>query len=63
MHIPISNTVLKIKTVKPFISKSLKRSSAMEVAFFMGAKHVDGNTFDKLENRPYQLQIPLEKVQ
>lgn len=29
---------------------------------FMGAKHVDGTPFDKLENRPHQLQIPLEKV-
>ncbi len=29
---------------------------------FMGAKHVDGTPFDKIENRPHQLQIPLEKV-
>lgn len=29
---------------------------------FMGAKHVDGTPFDKLENRPHQLQIPLQKV-
>lgn len=29
---------------------------------FMGAKHVDGTPFDKEENRPHQLQIPLEKV-
>ncbi|MEO0571746.1 MAG: hypothetical protein AAF039_08575 [Bacteroidota bacterium] len=29
---------------------------------FMGAKHVDGTPFDKAENRPHQLQIPLEKV-
>lgn len=29
---------------------------------FMGAKHVDGTPFDKLENRPHQLQIPLERV-
>lgn len=29
---------------------------------FMGAKHVDGTPFDKVENRPHQLQIPLEKV-
>ena len=26
---------------------------------FMGAKHVDGTPFDKVENRPHQLQIPL----
>lgn len=26
---------------------------------FMGAKHVDGTPFDKPENRPHQLQIPL----
>lgn len=30
---------------------------------FMGAKHVDGTPFDKPENRPHQLQIPLKKVQ
>ena len=29
---------------------------------FMGAKHVDGTPFDKIENRPHQLQIPLEKI-
>lgn len=29
---------------------------------FMGAKHVDGTPFDQPENRPHQLQIPLEKV-
>ena len=29
---------------------------------FMGAKHVDGTPFDKPENRPHQLQIPLIKV-
>ena len=29
---------------------------------FMGAKHVDGTPFDKVENRPHQLQIPLAKV-
>jgi len=29
---------------------------------FMGAKHVDGTPFDKAENRPHQLQIPLERV-
>ena len=29
---------------------------------FMGAKHVDGTPFDKAENRPHQLQIPLQKV-
>lgn len=29
---------------------------------FMGAKHVDGTPFDKVENRPHQLQIPLKKV-
>ena len=29
---------------------------------FMGAKHVDGTPFDKLENRPHQLQIPLERL-
>ncbi len=29
---------------------------------FMGAKHVDGTPFDKPENRPHQLQIPLEKL-
>ena len=29
---------------------------------FMGAKHVDGTPFDKPENRPHQLQIPLERV-
>ncbi len=28
---------------------------------FMGAKHVDGTPFDKPENRPHQLQIPLIK--
>lgn len=26
---------------------------------FMGAKHVDGTPFDKPENRPHQLQVPL----
>ena len=30
---------------------------------FMGAKHVDGTPFDKAERRPFQLQIPLERVQ
>lgn len=29
---------------------------------FMGAKHVNGTPFDKPENRPHQLQIPLERV-
>lgn len=29
---------------------------------FMGAKHVDGTPFDKAENRPHQLQIPLERL-
>ena len=29
---------------------------------FMGAKHVDGTPFDKPERRPFQLQIPLERV-
>ena len=29
---------------------------------FMGAKHVDGTPFDKAENRPHQLQIPLERT-
>ncbi len=29
---------------------------------FMGAKHVDGTPFDKIENRPHQLQIPLVRV-
>ncbi|MEO1382504.1 MAG: hypothetical protein AAFV78_04625 [Bacteroidota bacterium] len=29
---------------------------------FMGAKHVDGTPFDKAENRPHQLQIPLERA-
>ncbi|MEM7801790.1 MAG: hypothetical protein AAF633_21530 [Chloroflexota bacterium] len=29
---------------------------------FMGAKHVDGTPFDKLENRPHQLQIPLVRI-
>lgn len=29
---------------------------------FMGAKHVDGTPFDKAENRPHQLQIPLERI-
>lgn len=29
---------------------------------FMGAKHVDGTPFDKPENRPHQLQIPLVRV-
>lgn len=29
---------------------------------FMGAKHVDGTPFDKVENRPHQLQIPLARV-
>ncbi len=28
---------------------------------FMGAKHVDGTPFDKPENRPHQLQIPLKR--
>ncbi|MCH2137393.1 MAG: hypothetical protein MK101_12605 [Phycisphaerales bacterium] len=28
---------------------------------FMGAKHVDGTPFDKVERRPHQLQIPLAK--
>lgn len=30
---------------------------------FMGAKHVDGTPFDKPENRPHQLQIPLERAE
>lgn len=30
---------------------------------FMGAKHVDGTPFDKPENRPHQLQIPLARVE
>ncbi len=30
---------------------------------FMGAKHVDGTPFDKAENRPHLLQIPLERVE
>jgi len=30
---------------------------------FMGAKHVDGTPFDKAENRPHQLQVPLERVE
>lgn len=29
---------------------------------FMGAKHVDGTPFDKVERRPHQLQIPLARV-
>ena len=29
---------------------------------FMGAKHVNGTPFDKPENRPHQLQIPLERI-
>ncbi len=29
---------------------------------FMGAKHVNGTPFDKLENRPHQLQIPLVRI-
>nr|WP_299344406.1 hypothetical protein [Allomuricauda sp.] len=29
---------------------------------FMGAKHVDGTPFDTPENRPNQLQIPLQRV-
>ncbi|MFN4081615.1 MAG: hypothetical protein ACK4NS_12000 [Saprospiraceae bacterium] len=29
---------------------------------FMGAKHVNGMPFDKPENRPHQLQIPLRKT-
>ncbi|HAA17135.1 MAG TPA: hypothetical protein DCE41_37645 [Cytophagales bacterium] len=29
---------------------------------FMGAKHVDGTPFDKAENRPHQLQIPLSRL-
>ncbi len=29
---------------------------------FMGAKHVDGTPFDRPENRPHQLQIPLERI-
>ncbi|MEO1257224.1 MAG: hypothetical protein AAFZ15_00445 [Bacteroidota bacterium] len=28
---------------------------------FMGAKHVDGTPFDKVENRPHQLQVPLKR--
>lgn len=28
---------------------------------FMGAKHVDGRGFDKPENRPTNLQVPLER--
>ncbi len=28
---------------------------------FMGAKHVDGTPFDKVEYRPHQLQIPLAR--
>lgn len=28
---------------------------------FMGSKHVDGRGFDKVENRPTNLQIPLER--
>ena len=30
---------------------------------FMGAKHVDGTPFDQPERRPFQLQIPLERIQ
>jgi hypothetical protein len=30
---------------------------------FWGAKHVDGRGFDKLENRPDNLQIPLIRRQ
>ena len=30
---------------------------------FMGAKHVDGTPFDKPENRPHQLQIPLARIE
>ena len=29
---------------------------------FMGAKHVDGTPFDRPENRPHQLQIPLQRA-
>lgn len=29
---------------------------------FMGAKHVDGTPFDRLDRRPHQLQIPLKRV-
>ncbi|NEQ50157.1 MAG: hypothetical protein F6K11_08510 [Leptolyngbya sp. SIO3F4] len=29
---------------------------------FMGAKHVNGTPFDKPENRPHQLQIPLVRI-
>lgn len=29
---------------------------------FMGAKHVDGTPFDKPQNRPHQLQVPLRKI-
>lgn len=29
---------------------------------FMGAKHVDGTPFDRVERRPHQLQIPLMRV-
>jgi hypothetical protein len=30
---------------------------------FWGAKHVDGRGFDKLENRPDNLQIPLKRAE
>jgi len=29
---------------------------------FWGAKHVDGRSFDKVENRPDNLQIPLVRL-
>lgn len=29
---------------------------------FMGAKHVDGTPFDRPENRPHQLQVPMVRV-
>ena len=29
---------------------------------FMGSKHVDGRGFDKVENRPTNLQIPLVRI-
>ena len=30
---------------------------------FMGSKHVDGRGFDKPENRPTNLQVPLERIE
>ena len=36
-------------------------SHFLEHMLFMGSKHVDGRGFDKPENRPTNLQVPLER--